>query len=540
MTRPVRIANMSGFYGDRLSAMAEMLDGGEIDVISGDYLAEVTMLILAKARERDPAKGYATTFLRQLEPVLADIGARRVKVVTNAGGLNPQALAAEIRALASAAGVAIGVAVVDGDDLLPRLGELQASGHRLEHLGRGTALADGGLVPLTANAYLGAQGIACALAEGADVVICGRVTDASLVVGPAIWWHGWEAGDLDRLAGAVAAGHVIECGAQATGGNYSSFTELDLTHPGFPIAEVDADGSSVITKHPGTGGAVTVGTVTAQLLYEIAGPRYLNPDVVARFDSTVVTQVGPDRVGLSGTRGEPPPPDTKVAITALGGWRNQTALMLTGLDIEAKRSVVERAMRSRFAGDQGIDRMEFQLIGAVADDPEDQGHATCELRCVVTGQDPRVVGRTFSGALVELGLASYPGLYFTTLPGDASSFGTYWPALVPQAVLRHRVTLPDGQVRQIAPPAPRPRPGPTGPRPRRRPPPGRTKPTPACPSALSSTPARGTRGATPTSACGSAARRPGSGCGRFSPSSGSGPSCPKPRTSTWTATSSPT
>src|SRR5581483_4500773 len=266
--RPLRIANASGFYGDRASAMSEMLAGGQIDVLTGDYLAELTMLILARDRLKDPSLGYAKTFLRQLQGSLALAVERGVKIVSNAGGLNPRGLAAAIRSLADNLNIDVRVAHVEGDDLLPRAGEL----------GLGE--------PLAANAYLGAWGIAECLAGGADVVVTGRVTDASLVVGPAAWHFGWTAADLDALAGAVVAGHVIECGPQATGGNFAFFRELPhLDRPlGFPIAEVSSDGSSVITKHPGTGGAVTVDTVTAQLLYEIGGPRYAGPDVTARFD----------------------------------------------------------------------------------------------------------------------------------------------------------------------------------------------------------------------------------------------------------------
>src|SRR5271165_2110342 len=250
--RPIRIGNMSGFYGDRFSAMREMLTGGELDVLTGDYLAELTMLILGRDRLRDPSLGYARTFLRQLEDCLGLALDKGVTIVANAGGLNPAGLATAVHDLAARLGLAPKIAYVVGDDLLPRAAEL----------GFGE--------PVAANAYLGGWGIAACLQAGANVVVTGRVTDASLAVGPAAAHFGWSVDDFDALAGAMAAGHVIECGAQATGGNYSFFTEIaDLRHPGLPMAEIAADGSSVITKHPGTGGAVTVGTVTAQLLYEV-------------------------------------------------------------------------------------------------------------------------------------------------------------------------------------------------------------------------------------------------------------------------------
>ena len=304
--RPVRIGNSSGFYGDRMEATREMVEGGPIDVLTGDYLAELTMLILWKARQKDPDAGYARSVLAQLEPVLGSCLDRGIKIVNNAGGLNPSGLAREVAALAGRLGLHPKIAYVTGDDLLPRLKELQAAGHPLANVDTGQALADADGEPVTANAYLGGWGIAAALDAGADIIICPRVTDASLVTGPAAWWHGWQRNDYDKLAGAVAAGHVIECGPQATGGNYSYLHEItDRRYPGFPVAEIAADGSCVITKHDGTGGLVSVGTVTAQLLYEIAEPAYVNPDVVAHFDSLSLRQAGPDRVEISGTRGSP-------------------------------------------------------------------------------------------------------------------------------------------------------------------------------------------------------------------------------------------
>src|SRR5689334_7308458 len=298
--------------------MREMLTGGELDYLTGDYLAELTMLILARDRAKAPDRGYAKTFLKQLEECLGLAHDRGVRIVANAGGLNPAGLAEAVRELAQRLGVPVSVAHVEGDDLVARAAEF----------GFGS--------PLAANAYLGAWGIVDCLNSGADVVVTGRVTDASVIVGPAAAHFGWSRTDYDQLAGAVAAGHIIECGAQATGGNFAFFTEIDdLTHPGFPLAEVRADGSSVITKHPGTGGAVTVETVTAQLLYEVGGPRYENPDVTLRLDSIRLQADGADRVRLSGVVGEPPPPTLKVGLNVLGGFRNDVTFVLTGLDIEA-------------------------------------------------------------------------------------------------------------------------------------------------------------------------------------------------------------
>src|SRR3990170_4831772 len=296
MSDPIRIANCSGFYGDRLSAAAEMVDGGPIDVLTGDWLAELTMLILARSRAKRPGGGYARSFVTQMEHVMGTCLDRGIKVVSNAGGLDPDGCAEAVAEVADRLGLSPTIAYVNGDDLLPRLDELVAAGVDLAHFETGEALLDprGGDTSrfISANAHLGCWGIVEALGRGADIVVTGRTTDAAVVCGPAAWHHGWRRDDLDELAGAVVAGHVIECGTQATGGNYSFFTEVPgMTRVGFPWAEVAADGSSVIGKHDGTGGQVSIGTVTSQLLYEIAGPRYLGPDVTARFDSIRLEQL---------------------------------------------------------------------------------------------------------------------------------------------------------------------------------------------------------------------------------------------------------
>jgi hypothetical protein len=247
MADPLRIATCSGFYGDRLSAAREMVDGGPIDVLTGDWLAELTMLILWKGRQRDPSRGWAHTFLTQMEEVLGTCIDRGIKVVTNAGGLNPSGLADQVRTLADRLGLSVAVAHVEGDDLFPRLADLGRAGQRLDHMDTGQSLSDASGQVVSANAYLGGWPIVEALGGGADVVVCPRITDASLVVGPAAWHHGWAPTDWDRLAGAVVAGHVLECGPQATGGNYAFFTEVGgVDYPGFPIAEVADDGSSVL------------------------------------------------------------------------------------------------------------------------------------------------------------------------------------------------------------------------------------------------------------------------------------------------------
>jgi hypothetical protein len=451
-SRPVRIANCSGFYGDRQSALEEMVLGGPVDVVTGDYLAEVTMLVLARSRLKNPDAGYATSFLSQLRPVAAEIAARGIKVVVNAGGLNPAGLASATSSMLSELGVDLAVAYVDGDDLSGRIGDLLASGISFENLDTGAPFNDWGHDPLTANAYLGGFGIKAALCAGADIVVTGRVADASLASGAAAWWWGWGQRNHDALAGAVVAGHVIECGAQATGGNFSGFRAIrDLTHPGFPLAEIDHDGTSVITKHEGSGGSVSVGTVTAQLLYEIGGPDYLNPDVVARLDTVTLDQSGPDRVSISGVLGRPPTPTTKVAMTGLGAWRNSVSVVLTGLEIEAKVALVEAAVRERLRGKAGLGDLRFTRVGTASDDPAEQMAGSCLLQIAVDG-DEATCGRTFSSLVVELALANYPGIYYTEPPGNGSPLGAYWPTTVPLTSIEHAVRHSDGSREVISPP----------------------------------------------------------------------------------------
>jgi hypothetical protein len=282
------------------------------------------------------------------------------------------------------------------------------------------------------------------------VVVTGRVTDASLVVGPAAAHFGWHRDDYDALAGAVVAGHVIECGAQATGGNYAFFIEHKLGTPGFPIAEVHADGSSVITKHDGTGGAVTVGTVTAQLLYEITGARYAGPDVTTRFDTITLHQDGPDRVRITGAKGEPPPPTLKVCLNALGGFRNETTFVLTGLDIDAKAAVVREQLEQSLK-DNPPAEIRWTLARTDHEDADTEQRASALLHCAVKDPNPKVAGRAFSGAAVELALASYPGFHVTAPPSDASPYGVYTASYVDAHEVPHIAVLPDGSRIDIAP-----------------------------------------------------------------------------------------
>jgi len=463
MSEPIRIANCSGFFGDRLSAAREMVDGGPIDVLTGDWLAELTMLILARQKMKH-GNGFARTFMTQMEDVLGTCVDRGIRVVSNAGGLDPGGLATALSELADELGIALRVGVVTGDDLMPRMRDLLDAGEAFVNLDTGETLAQVGVQPITANAYIGGEPITAALTAGADVVVTGRVTDAALVIGPAAWRHGWDysaaaMGDqptLDALAGALVAGHVIECGAQATGGNYAFFTDVPgLEHPGFPIAEVASDGSCVITKHPGTGGMVTVGTVTAQLLYEVGGPEYLNPDVTARFDTMRLAQVGRDRVQISGTRGMAPPERLKVAMNYLGGFRNTLTLVITGVDVRAKADLALRTMVGVTldqAGDLADDpiglaaasaldvaELSVQLQESTVTDPAMPGDAQSFLRLTVKDPDAAKVGKPFTESAIEATLSSYPGLFPTAPPGPASPFGVYWPTTVSRAGVEVRM-----------------------------------------------------------------------------------------------------
>ncbi|MGW6883789.1 acyclic terpene utilization AtuA family protein [Streptomyces goshikiensis] len=428
-----------------------MLTGGPLDVLTGDYLAELTMLILGRDRLKNPGLGYAKTFPRQLEECLGLAHERGVRIVTNAGGLNPAGLADAVRALAAKLGIPASVAHVEGDDLMP--------------------YEDGAL---TANAYLGGAGITACLRAGADIVVTGRVTDAALVSGPAAWWFDWAPDDWDRLAGAVVAGHVLECGTQATGGNYSFFTRHDVRAPGFPLAEVCEDGSSVVTKHPGTGGVVSVGTVTAQLLYETQGVRYLGPDVTARLDTVRLLSVGADRVGISGVRGEAPPGTLKVGVTRIGGWRNEVVFVLTGLDIEAKEELVRAQLADAL---RDVAEVDWTLARTDHEDAATQETSSALLRLVVRDPSPDPVGRSLTAAAIELALASYPGFHVTAAPGPAQPYGVFTSAEVPAASVPHTAVLPNGTRLPVPPalavppalvapqpsPAPTAPPGPTGP-----------------------------------------------------------------------------
>jgi hypothetical protein len=454
MAGPIRIAGFSGYLGDRRSALDEAMAGDPVDVLIGDYLAEFTLAMLSARHRNDPSRGYVEYFLTQLEPHLPAIAERGTRVVVNAGGFNPAGLAEAVRRLVAEAGADLRVAHVEGDNVLPRLDELQAEGHGLASMDTGEPLSSWRGRPVAANAYLGGWGIATALRAGADVVVCGRVTDASLTVGPAAWWHEWERTDFDQLAAAVVAGHIIECGPHSTGGNFSGFTEIPgLVAPGFPIAEIDSDGTTVITKHSGHGGAVTVDTVTAQLVYEIQGPRYLNPDVTAHLDAVRLSEIGPDRVQLSGTTGSPPPPTTKVALFAPIGHQIVTTLYATGLDIEEKVALIRGQAEALL--DDAEAELDVSAIGAAAEDPQRQWDATVQVRIMATAAEREPLQRLVAG-VGQLYLSSIPGFFTDTAARQAATPSTridYWPALLDVGAVGHVVVLDDGSRIEVEPSA---------------------------------------------------------------------------------------
>ena len=447
----IKIANCSGFYGDKLSAAKELVDGGPIDVLTGDYLAELTMAILYSQKlQRGEDKGYVGTFLKQIKEVAKSCKEKKIKIISNAGGLNPKSMASEIKKILDEQSIDMKVAYIEGDDLLPRMEDLTKEGEVFRNIDKNIPLNDSGFSTLTANAYLGAWGIKEALDNGADIVVCPRVTDAAVVIGPAAWKFNWDRNNYDALAGALAAGHIIECGCQATGGNYAFFKEVSsFDNMGYPIAEILEDGSFYVTKHPGTGGLVSKGTVTAQLLYEISSPAYKNPDVIAHFDTLKIEDIEKDKVYISGCRGSSPPKDHKVCINLAGGFRNGMEVMLTGLDIEAKAKVFEDALFNSVGGKDQFDEVSIQLHRTDKENPVSNEESMASLVISVKSMNADLVGRLFSAKIIELALANIPGFF---AQGGVKSSGpviVYWPALIDSKHIKEKVYIEDKEIEII-------------------------------------------------------------------------------------------
>ncbi|OQV06041.1 hypothetical protein CLAIMM_10679 [Cladophialophora immunda] len=459
-SRPIVVGNVSGSTGDRLDGLKSMLTGDTtVDAIVGDWLSEFNLASRSLQVRAGKKAGYEPGFLYSLRDALqeyVDYRNPNLRIVVNAGGLDPRGLAEEVHKLLVARGCPRKVAYVVGDNLLPQInnldiqpltratGDFQSWKHKYPDV-------------ILALVYIGCWGIVQALEAGADIVICGRCTDASTVMGVAAWWHGWKRTDVDKLAGSLVAGHLIECGCYVTGGNFGGFQSLfpkyyDLS---FPVASIGTDGTSVIQKHSNQNGIVTVDTVRGQLLYEIQGPFYYNADVIADLSGIKVEQIGPDRVHVSGFKGLPAPETLKVAIMALGGYQAEFSLYVTGLASKEKAQSFEIMSRKMLDTSQ-YNVLDFQLYGTPKEDPQSQLEATLQLRVLAQAKDPKCLssGR-FLGPLMSNQLSGYPGLTanvdFRT--AEPKLLSTYFPGLVNQKhVQLHVFFVSQGHARGIAVP----------------------------------------------------------------------------------------
>ena len=449
MSKKLRIGGASGFWGDSVIATPQLLNGNDLDFIVYDYLAEITMSIMARARAKDATKGYAVDFVSSvLKLNLRQIADQKVKILSNAGGVNPEACAEAIRELIKELKLDLKVSVVLGDDLMTEKNKFSELNIKEMYSNEDFPAED---KIASINAYLGAFPIAEALKSGADIVITGRSVDSAVTLGACIYAFGWNEKEYDKLAAGSLAGHIIECGCQATGGNYAFFKEVQsFDNVGYPIAEILEDGSFYITKHPGTGGLVSTGTVTAQLLYEISAPAYINPDVIAHFDTLKIEQETEDRVFVSGCRGSSPPKDHQVCINLAGGFRNGTELLLTGLDIEEKAKLFTETIFDSVGGKDQFDKVDIQLHRTDKENPESNEQAQAFLRIDVMSQNPDLVGRLFSAKIIELALANFPGWTGRSGVVPSGPYIEYWPALIDSKFIKEKVHF-DGKTMEVIP-----------------------------------------------------------------------------------------
>jgi hypothetical protein len=468
MSDTIRIANAGGYWGDDLAQFRRQVELGPTDFVTLDFLAEITMSIMQKQRSRDPRAGYARDFIAQVEETLELLLARNVRVITNAGGVNPLACRDALLAMAAKRGAELDVAAVVGDDLMGRLDELVAAGASLDNMEDGAAFAGVRDRVSSANAYYGAWPVVEALASGARIVVTGRCTDTGITLAPMIHAFGWAADDWDRLASGIVAGHIVECGAQSTGGNFTDWRRVKRFETiGYPVIEVSPDGSFVVTKHAGTGGAVTVRTVKEQLVYEMGDPRgYITPDVVADFATIRLEQAGRDRVRVWGVKGRPAPPSLKVSAAYADGWKASGTLILSGPDAEEKAHEFARLFWKRLG--LSFAATHTELVGRSAcwgplaphvDAPE------ILLRLSVRDADKAKI-EAFGKLVPGVILSGPPGVAVTGGRPQAQEVVAYWPALVPRDLVKARIVTRDGEqsyewptpLRPMGRPAPLPRP----------------------------------------------------------------------------------
>ena len=452
----IKIANCGGFWGDDPTAARRQVEGGPVDYLVMDYLAEITMAILQKQKDRDPEAGYAKDFLVQLRDVLVPAAERGICIISNAGGVNPAACGAAVERLAAELGVAdkVRVAVVTGDDIYPDLSERLAAGEGLAHMDTGGSLSEVLADVQSANVYVGATPVVEALRMGANVIVAGRVTDTGVTLAPMVYEFDWDPSDWDRIAAGIVAGHIIECGTQCTGGNFTDWqTVPDFADIGYPVVEAHADGSFVVTKHPGTGGLVNVHTVSEQLLYEMGAPSYLSPDCIARFDTIQLRDAGPDRVEVTGIKGEAPPERLKVAISYADGYRAVGRLMVSGPDTLAKAEKARDIFWQAAGGAERFDHTSTQFIGWDASHPplaqEEPGEVLMQV--AVRDRDLAKIDRYFVPMVVGRMLGSVPGF---TIPSDQgrprpSQVVGHWPALIGRDRIDCQVTVA-GETRQVS------------------------------------------------------------------------------------------
>jgi len=471
--RPVRIGGASGGFTDRQRSIMSFARDMDVDVIIGDWMSEMTMqwhgaaktdLLKAGKTDSERAGIYDPSFMGTLSPALPYLQERKVKVAVNAGASDTKMLAELVAKTVQEQGLQLKVAWIQGDEVMDVVNRLLKEGEKFENICRGGNLEDWNFEPIAAQCYLGGAGIAKAFEAGADIVICGRVSDAAGVVGASMWWHGWDRNqDLDEIASSLMAGHLIECSSYVCGGYYSGFKDLfdGCENIGFPIAEIHKDGTFILSKEPGTGGEMSVGTATSQILYEIQGPRYYGSDVVALLEEVTMEQIGKDQVRVSGIKGDLPPTTTKVGISARGGYQAEFHYYLCGLDLKEKAAWTERQIRHSMGKNVSrFTRLEFQLVGRCLEDPEDQEAATADLRIFVQAKDKDLIGASsmegFQRWCMENFLQSCPG---ASIENDlrqitGKEYFEYWAALLPQSEIPHTVQLLwDGQSIDVPPAA---------------------------------------------------------------------------------------